>query len=187
MVECAFHFISFCVFRCESVKSFGCCSSKESLHLLQLILLGYSLCSCWNLPGFTFDKDGKCRLRWVRVSWITGCQFRSLKRDWALVYTFLKLRLLKKWAPSPEHKISTSTKFGYVSWHSNEAWPVKGRWNSIQMSLILRWRRSNPHTISFPNLHGQSPGNEVGIPIQLLWGVFHPLLAWEVLCVIRWF
>ena len=104
-----FSFYFVCVFRCESVKSVSCWSSEESLHLLQLILLGDSLCSCWNLPGFTFDKHGKCRLRWVRISCIIGCRFRSLKRDWALVYTFLKLRLFEKWIPSPEksHKIST--------------------------------------------------------------------------------
>ena len=68
-------------------------------------------------------------------------------RDWALMYTLFKLRYMKKWTPSPErwHKKIVLLP-SLVMFHCvvTRLWHVKGRPNSTQMSLILRWRPPNP-------------------------------------------
>ena len=50
-----------------------------------------------------------------------NCPFRNSKKDWVLVYTLLKLHLIKNITQPPEISLKGSkfTKFGLVLLHSN--------------------------------------------------------------------
>ena len=54
----------------------------------------------------------------------------------------------KKWISSPERSHKNSKFPNWVGcFIACWLWPVKGRPNSIQMSLILRWRSPNPYKV----------------------------------------
>ena len=83
---------------------------------------------------------------------LINCPIRSSKRDWALVYQLFKLHHVRNESHHQKDymKMGKFIKFGYVTICivTRLLWTVKGRPDSIQMSLIQWWHPPNPYEVS---------------------------------------